>query len=144
MMYKDYHYRATGNRRWKYELLRNVEIEITQDVQQWMDAAFKSRLFSVHIQFKTGEAPRVFITAYAGYAWDGFTCWRDIERALIASLMHDVARQAIDEGLMKPDMLPVSDRLFLKLLWRCSIPSWRAKLMYYAVVAFRKVKGWAK
>jgi hypothetical protein len=86
-------YIRTGHPRWKYKLTEDLEF----DIPQWVQGTILCLSEDKPIARFSGHSGII----YSGYAWDGCTWAPDFEKALRASVIHDIGCQFQCVGLFR-------------------------------------------
>ena len=82
------------------------------------------------------------LNIYRGYAWDGLTGALDDNKSLPAALVHDVACQAVQEGLVEFKFRhPLGDAVFRRLMVENGVWKWVAWYRWRAVCRYAKITG---
>lgn len=110
---------------------RGYKYQLVEDVEFFVEALIGYEFTLPFITVKDG-----YVTAHAGYAWDGASGPTiDTNSSMAASLIHDILYQAMRNGKIDSTFQEVADHVLEVIAIGDNMFSWRAK-------AWRKVLGW--
>jgi len=75
------------------------------------------------------------LTVYLWYSWDGATGWFDVKSIILASCIHDILTEIINnpENNVPPEMQAMADETFRKIEKAEDMPAWERYATYLVV-----------
>jgi hypothetical protein len=103
--------------------------QVAEDYQQILPFAPKRAIKTDFIKF----FPDGRLIIKKGYAWDGASCFPDLNSIIKPSLVHDALYQLLRHRHLSPDYKDKADRLLQDMCKKSGMSTWMAWCVYQGV-----------